>query len=359
MRVQREKIVFGAIIIAFLVPISIVQVGIDRDEGEVVFLKWIDNQQAYQNRLLQKIVETNDDRNPEEVALFARVESAGLSLAADFDGLSVQDKWRIIHNPDFEPLYERFLQLARESKVTLTEGLIEWSNPDVSANVGALVLGFRKLAADMLWLKFDQYWHTGLYQRMLPIMETVVLLDPHFIEAYALGAWHFAYNVTAVFPSAEEKQKYIQVGIRFLEEGLKSNPRSSKLYGEMGYTMYFRKRRDWEKAAYYLGEGTKYEHEGWIERAYALALERMGEEEKALAVREQFLRNYPDRERLQHYAIPRLKKKLKARNLEEDGELEEALRIWRFLEQDDRGDVVAPIEVMRLEKILKERETAS
>jgi tetratricopeptide (TPR) repeat protein len=326
----------------------------------VAFLRWIDNQQAYQQRLDQRIVESSDDRNPEEVALLGRVEEAGSSLASGFGELSVHDKWRVIQDPAFEPLYERFVRLAKEAKITLAEGLIEWSNPDVSANVGALILGFRKLVGDMLWLKVDQYWHMGLYQRMLPMMETVVLLDPHFIEAYALGAWHLAYNVTVVFPSAEDKQKYIGMGIHFLEKGLKSNPRSSKLYGEMGYTMYFRKRRDWEKAAYYLGEGTKYEHEGWIERAYALALERMGEEQKALAVREEFLRNYPDRERMQYYAVPRLKKKLEARELEEQGKLEEALEIWRFLGGDDTGDIVAPHEVLRLEQKLKtEQETAS
>ena len=360
MKLGKEKLVFGAVVIAFLIPISILQAGIDDDESRVAFLRWIENQEAYQSRVLKRIVETADDRSPEEVALFERVEELASSLASDFSELSVQAKWRVIRNPDFEPLYEHFLRLAREAKLTLAEGLIEWSNPDVSANVGALVLGFRKLVGDMLWLKVDQYWHMGLYQRMLPMMETVVLLDPHFIEAYALGAWHLAYNVTVVFPSADEKQKYISAGISFLEKGLKNNPRSSKLYAEMGYTMYFRKRRDWEKAAYYLGEGTKYEHQGWIERAYAIALERMGEEERALAVREEFLRNYPDRERMQVFAIPRLKKKLEARKLEEQGEPEEALKIWKFLEQDDSGDIVAPVEARRLEQKLKtEQDTAS
>ncbi len=354
----KERLVFGALALAFLIPISILQTGIDNDQAKVVFLKWIDNQEAVQQQVLQRVVKGNDDRAPEEVALFERVEEVGDSLDPDFENLSVDAKWRVINNPQFGRLYQQFLDLVRQSKVTLIEGGIEWANPDVSANVGALVLGFRKLVADMLWLKFDEYWHRGLVQRMLPMMETVVALDPHFIEAYSLGAWHLAYNVAMMFHTAEEKQIYIDKGVEFLEKGIKNNPRSSKLYSELGFTIYFRKLNDWEKAAYYLGEATNYEHEPWVERAYALALERLPDEEKALAVFEDYDRRFP-KYIMQKRSIARLRKKLEARKLEEEGKLKEALKVWEFLKEDDEGDVVAPKEVIRLKVKLKRMQNAS
>lgn len=346
-----EKLAFTALTVAFLIPISILQGSIDNDKIGVAFLRWVDNQEAYQRRAVKAFTISPDERAPEEIALFNQTKATGLSLNQGFDGLPVAEKWPLIHDHNFDSLRERFLALVLDSKITLSEGEIEWSNPDVSANVGALVLGFRKLVADMLWLRVDEFWHLGLASRMLPMMETVVALDPHFIEAYSLGAWHLAYNVTVTVHSVEEKMKYIDQGIGLLEKGIKNNPRSSKLYFELGFTMYFNKLKDWEKAAYYLGEASKYEHESWVERSYVLALERMGEEEKAMLVLEDYDRRFPDF-KAHHQSIKRIGKKLEARRLEEEGKLREAYAIWRFLEEDDPSDVVAPVEEKRLRDIL-------
>lgn len=353
----KERIAFAALALALLVPISILQLRIDKDEVGDAFLRWIDNQEAYERQAQTIYVTSPDTRTPEEIALFNQTESTGMSLNPDFRGLEIADKWRLISRPDFDAERKRFLDLVMESKITLSEGEIQWSNPDVSANVGALVLGFRKLVADMLWLKVDEYWHLGLAQRMLPMMDTVVALDPHFIEAYSLGAWHLAYNITVTVHSAEEKLKYMDQGVKLLEKGIKNNPRSAKLYAELGFTMYFIKFKDWEKSAYYMGEAIKYEHDVWMERAYALALERMGTEETerhALDVLEEYDRKYPNFV-AQKPGIKRLRKKLEARELEHAGDLQRAYQLWSELEQNDPSDVVAPVEVKRFKDMYGDR----
>jgi tetratricopeptide (TPR) repeat protein len=347
MNKRKEQVVFLVAVLALLVPIGFLQSRIDNDEDKVIFLRWIDNQEAYSHQVLQRIVQEKDERDPAETALFERVNQVGDSLDPKFAELSVPAKWRLITRSEFTQPYEQFQQLAGQSKLSLIESGIEWANPDVSANVGALVLGFRKLVADMCWLKVDEYWHRGLFQRMLPMMETVTMLDPHFIEAYALGAWHLAYNVTVMFHSAEDRQKYIDQGITLLKKGIKNNPRSSKLYAEMGFTMYFRKLGDWEKAAYYLGEATKFEHEPWVERAYAISLERLKEEEKALAILKDYDQRHP-KYIMQKLTIARLEKKLKARELEREGDVQAAFKLWKWLRDDDPSDFIAPQEVLRL-----------
>ena len=351
----KEKAVFAALALAFLAPISILQYRIDEDKIGVAFLRWIDNQEAYERQLENSPITSPDSRTPEEVALFNQTESTAMSMDSDFRELPVADKWRVIASPDFRTQKEQFLDLVMGSKISLSEGEIEWSNPEVSANVGALVLGFRKLVADMLWLKVDEFWHLGLASRMLPMMETVVALDPHFIEAYALGAWHLAYNITVTVYSAEEKLKYMDQGVGLLEKGIKNNPRSAKLYSELGFTMYFMKYKDWEKSAYYMGEAIKHEHDIWMERAYALSLERMGTEElerQALAVLEEYDRLHPNFI-AQKYGIQRLQIKLRARELEKEGKLQQAYKLWEELEETDPADVVAPVEVRRLKDIFR------
>jgi hypothetical protein len=353
----QEKIAFAALALALLVPISILQHRIDEDKIGVAFLRWIDNQEAYERQSENIYLTSPDTRAPEEIALFNQTEGTGAALNPNFRELAVPDKWGVVGTPDFNGHKEQFLNLVMDSKITLSEGEIEWSNPDVSANVGALVLGFRRLVADMLWLKVDEFWHLGLASRMLPMMETVVTLDPHFIEAYALGAWHLAYNITVTVHSAEEKLKYMDQGVGLLEKGIKNNPRSSKLYSELGFTMYFIKYKDWEKSAYYMGEAIKHEHDVWMERAYALALERMGTEEterQALAVYEEYDRLHPEFI-AQKSGIQRLRKKKRARELEKAGNLQEAYKLWTELKENDPSDVVAPLEVKRFKDMFDGR----
>jgi tetratricopeptide (TPR) repeat protein len=351
MDLWKEKLAFAVLALALLIPIAILQNAIDDDTVGVAFLRWVDNQEVYSGQAAKMFMISVDERTEEEINLFDRVASAGIAADASFQELGVDDKWLITNGPDFDPFREEFLDLVMQSKIVLADREIEWSNPDVSANVGALVLGFRKLVADMLWLEVDAFWHQGLASRMLPMMETVVALDPHFIEAYALGAWHLAYNVTVTVHSAEEKLKYIDQGIGLLESGIKSNPRNSKLYTELGFTMYFIKLKDWEKSSYYMGEAIKHEHEPWMERLYANTLERIGEEERALAMIEDYDRRYPDFI-AQNRMLGRLRNKLKAREIEAQGKIQEAYDMWLYLEEDDSSDSVAPVEVKRLKTIL-------
>src|SRR3990167_9629063 len=57
--------------------------------------------------------------------------------------------------------------------------------------------GFSGLAADMLWIEADEYWHKGEWQRAFPLYRTVTWLQPNFMDAWSIGGWHLAYNMYA------------------------------------------------------------------------------------------------------------------------------------------------------------------
>jgi len=64
---------------------------------------------------------------------------------------------------------------------------------------GSLVLsGFKGLAADLLWLNIENYWHKGQHYKMLPLFEAIAWLQPTYIIVWAVGGWHMAYNVFAI-----------------------------------------------------------------------------------------------------------------------------------------------------------------
>ena len=73
---------------------------------------------------------------------------------------------------------------------------------------GSLVLsGFKGLAADLLWLNIENYWHSGQHYKMLPLFEAVSWLQPHYITVWAVGGWHMSYNIFAEVGDREDKFK--------------------------------------------------------------------------------------------------------------------------------------------------------
>ena len=70
----KEIIAFAALALALLVPISILQDRIDEDEVGVAFLRWIDNQEAYERQQENRPFTSPDNRAAEEIALFNQAE---------------------------------------------------------------------------------------------------------------------------------------------------------------------------------------------------------------------------------------------------------------------------------------------
>jgi hypothetical protein len=114
--------------------------------------------------------------------------------------------------------------------------------PDTNTPLQALapaLLGFREVAASMLWVKTDDYFHRGEYQPILRLVRLITVIDPHQIDVYTTGAWHMAYNFM--------DKRLIRTGIEFLDDGVRNNPTIYDLYFERGYTN-MDKTRDFPKA---------------------------------------------------------------------------------------------------------------
>jgi len=80
---------------------------------------------------------------------------------------------------------------------------------------GNLVLGgFRGIAADLLWLNIEDFWHKGLHYKMLPLFDSVSWLQPKYITVWAVGGWHMSYNIFADIGGKTEKLK------KQMDEGL-------------------------------------------------------------------------------------------------------------------------------------------
>jgi tetratricopeptide (TPR) repeat protein len=105
-------------------------------------------------------------------------------------------------------------------------------------------LGFANVAADVIWLLAIQYigGHI-LTDRNLPelfrLVDTVVTLDPHFVEAYTLGALFMNYSGGNV-----------RGAIALLERGARANPTRWEPAHDLART-YYLDLKDYPKALYW------------------------------------------------------------------------------------------------------------
>lgn len=71
---------------------------------------------------------------------------------------------------------------------------------------GSLILsGFKGLAADLLWLNIENYWHSGQHYKMLPLLDAIAWLQPTYIVVWSVGGWHMSYNIFSNVRSRKEK----------------------------------------------------------------------------------------------------------------------------------------------------------
>ena len=136
--------------------------------------------------------------------------------------------------------------------------------------------GFRGIAADILWLNIDELWHNGKWFEIIPLLRAITWMQPHFLEAWELGAWHLAYNLYVYAEGMPDRERYIEEGIRFLKEGLAKNRNVYDLWFNLGW-IYYHKLEDYDKGIIYFRGAIRYKHPSYIDRLIAHAYRKKGD----------------------------------------------------------------------------------
>lgn len=98
------------------------------------------------------------------------------------------------------------------------------------------LLGFREAAAGLLWVRCDEFFHSGDYDAILPLVRLITWLDPHAENVFITGAWHLAYNFTD--SNERSDRRYIIPSQELLKEGIRNNPRIPDINFEYGWQNY-------------------------------------------------------------------------------------------------------------------------
>ncbi len=207
--------------------------------------------------------------------------------------------------------------------------------------IGAVLGGFREVAAAMMWAKVHTFWHQGkgTWFECLYVMRTVTLLDPHWIEPWRVMSWHMAYNLYVETDDAEQRAILLDKAIDCLKEGISWNPEEVHLYMELAWT-YFNKLDDYEKAAKWFRATMQMEHPAFIDRMIAHAYEQLPDIPKALDWYDYCLKRNPNDSIAKGAILTIRERYLPAWRLMEEGDYEGALAmIDQHLEADPRDSI--------------------
>ncbi len=110
------------------------------------------------------------------------------------------------------------------------EDRIQLLPPPAALRVASL--GFHGTAADAVWLLTIQYIGGHLtsdrrFPELKRLVETVVALDPHFVDAYTLGALFLSYSAGDIAEA-----------IALLERGVRANPTRWEIPHDLARTYY-------------------------------------------------------------------------------------------------------------------------
>jgi tetratricopeptide (TPR) repeat protein len=192
--------------------------------------------------------------------------------------------------------------------------------------IGAILGGFREVAATMLWIKVDELWDKGKGTefKTLNLMRAVTLLDPHWLEPWRITAWHLAYNLYVETEDPQERALLLEKAVACLKEGISWNPDTYDLYFELGWT-YFDKIKDYEQATKWLEAAMQFEHPEYIERLIAHAYERIPEITLALDWYDYCIKRNPGDHTAIGATVTIRERYLRAWNLMMEGRYDEAL----------------------------------
>jgi hypothetical protein len=175
--------------------------------------------------------------------------------------LAQPDLYRMRTNPTYYPGTKRaegygpsMLWLDRLMKAEKT-GASQYVKLDFrilsSMMIAGLASGFKSQVANLLWMRSDEYWHSGLATRQVSLMEIVVTLDPQFIDAWSTAGWNWAYNIYADIELSDqyknrpqrmrqEQDKAVLIGVDYLRRGAEMNPDTYRLWFEDAWTWAYK-----------------------------------------------------------------------------------------------------------------------
>lgn len=99
-----------------------------------------------------------------------------------------------------------------------------------SSTMTLVLLGFRGIAADLLWLEAIDHQKHKNWAQLRANVDSIVLLQPHFLNVWNFQGWNLAYNVSAQWDAVPDRYYWVKEGAKFQMKGAERNSQFPELY---------------------------------------------------------------------------------------------------------------------------------
>jgi hypothetical protein len=103
-----------------------------------------------------------------------------------------------------------------------------------SAAMNLVLLGFRGIAADLIWSQADENEQTKNWAELRANVDAIIMLQPHFVRVWQFQGWNLAYNVSAAWDLVADRFYWVKEGAKFLKKGRSINEKVAQLPYEEG-----------------------------------------------------------------------------------------------------------------------------
>jgi hypothetical protein len=103
-----------------------------------------------------------------------------------------------------------------------------------SAAMNLVLLGFRGIAADLIWLDADHNEEIKNWAELRANVDAIIMLQPHFVKVWQFQGWNLAYNVSAAWDLVADRYYWVKEGAKFLKQGCVTNSKIAQLPYEEG-----------------------------------------------------------------------------------------------------------------------------
>lgn len=103
-----------------------------------------------------------------------------------------------------------------------------------SSTMNLLLLGFRGIATSYLWMDAQEQQRNKDWAALRSSVDSIILLQPHFLKVWVFQGWNLAYNVSAEWDLVPDRYYWVKEGIKFLKKGIDRNQTQPELYWYAG-----------------------------------------------------------------------------------------------------------------------------
>jgi hypothetical protein len=103
-----------------------------------------------------------------------------------------------------------------------------------SATMNLVLLGMRGVAGAVLWMQADEQKETKNWSELEQTVESIIKLQPRFLQVWKFQGWNLAFNVSAECDAVEDRFFWVKKGAKFLLRGTEQNRDQAELYHDAG-----------------------------------------------------------------------------------------------------------------------------